>query len=440
MTEQRQITRRGLSVAELEKLTCGKKLYIWGAARMGKAIYRALSRNGFGVQAFIDKNPYYHDITFQGIKTYAPDAMFNSADFFKDSFIFLGGAAFPINREMEKTLLANENYKRAHEDGSVGYINHANLSPFHPSVDIAGLCNLKCIACPVGDSSRPHEKGGFMSAETYKKVLEKLLSDIPFLLDVALYLWGDPLLNPALPEIIRINETYGVGYDLSTNLNYAKYIEALIKANPSDIRVSTSGFGPENYEKTHLGAKWSVFYENLVSLRGYIDKYKADTIVNVYFHLNKINASDYKALYDFCKKMDYRLRVHPSTIFPDLAFDYVEGKELSKIAKDAIDVQFYSMEKLMDIAKSKHDKKCPNSYCIPNIAWDTSLFECCNYMKKMKGNFFDYSLSELIDVCNASEFCDKCVGLSLHAYRSLSAFENDMQKYIFDMHQLPDRL
>ncbi|MDR0409565.1 MAG: hypothetical protein LBH18_04125 [Spirochaetaceae bacterium] len=41
---------------ELDKLFLNKKIYIWGAGRDGRGIYKALKRNGYAVEAFIDRS------------------------------------------------------------------------------------------------------------------------------------------------------------------------------------------------------------------------------------------------------------------------------------------------------------------------------------------------------------------------------------------------
>ena len=72
-----------------------------------------------------------------------------------------------------------------------------------------------------------------MSADDYAAVLKKLQAEISFLNSVYLYLWGEPLLCPDLPEIIRITGEYGIATEISTNLIVKKEIlERVVKARP----------------------------------------------------------------------------------------------------------------------------------------------------------------------------------------------------------------
>ena len=68
-----------------------------------------------------------------------------------------------------------------------------------------------------------------------------------------MYIWGEPLLNPELPEIIKINKNLGIASGISSNLNAGKHLEDVIKASPAQIRVSVSGYGEKYYEITHKG-------------------------------------------------------------------------------------------------------------------------------------------------------------------------------------------
>jgi MoaA/NifB/PqqE/SkfB family radical SAM enzyme len=103
-----------------------------------------------------------------------------------------------------------------------------------------------------------------MNAEIYKQVLKKLLMEIPFLSSIELFIWGEPLLNPQLPKILKINNEFGVDSSLSTNLNYVKHLEDAVEAGFSNMLIACSGYGKNNYEITHAGGDWDVFYNKAV--------------------------------------------------------------------------------------------------------------------------------------------------------------------------------
>ena len=74
------------------------------------------------------------------------------------------------------------------------------LCDYLPTIEVAGVCNLKCMSCSMGVAGE--KQGKIMSTDTYRKVLEKMTKEIPFMNSVYLYLWGEPLLNKELNKII----------------------------------------------------------------------------------------------------------------------------------------------------------------------------------------------------------------------------------------------
>ncbi|MDR2659379.1 MAG: hypothetical protein LBC27_05245 [Spirochaetaceae bacterium] len=55
---QCRLPERFYKKEDLDKLFLNRKIYIWGAGRDGKGIYQALKRNGYRVEAFLDRSPH----------------------------------------------------------------------------------------------------------------------------------------------------------------------------------------------------------------------------------------------------------------------------------------------------------------------------------------------------------------------------------------------
>jgi MoaA/NifB/PqqE/SkfB family radical SAM enzyme len=256
-----------------------------------------------------------------------------------------------------------------------------------------------------------------MPLANYKKVLDKLLADIPFLRIVDLYEWGEPLLNPDLPDIIRYSNAAGVGCAFSTNLNDGRYLEETIKARPMEIRISASGYGPGNYEIAHTGGKWENLHRNMASLSEYIKKYETNTAVQVWYHVNKLNTGEYKDMKALCDRLGFVLHWTPSMVFPCFAMDYIDKKPLSPEAQKAIDLMLIGMDDLIAACEKEHNTSCQLIWCLPVINWDMSVMTCCNSpIEILAPNYLEVSLEEIIERRNKSPLCDKCVEYSLHRY------------------------
>jgi MoaA/NifB/PqqE/SkfB family radical SAM enzyme len=387
-----------------------RDLYIWGAGQKGRGFMLALKRNGFKVKAFLDSSPLLIGTEYRGTPILDPKIILNNSTTCQKSFILVASVD-KKNKEMF-ALCQNAGLIKGKD-----FINIQELSPYYPTVEISGVCNLRCISCPRDNSMHGPQKGGFMTASDYSKIINKLTMEIPFLYLVDLYIWGETLLNPDLPEIIKINTSLGIASGISSNLNAGKYIEEVIKASPAQIRVSVSGYGETNYEITHTGGRWSALYKNLLLLAEYIKKYQTKTIVEVYYHVNKNNLSEYRKMQELCTTLGYR--IHPSIhmIFPDYVIDYLEGKELSEGTKKAKDLMLVSLDDMIDKAKKEQNKTCLLKRIVPVINWDMSVQPCCNYSyHKLADNYLDISLDDITNLRNIHPLCIKCQKYSLHRY------------------------
>lgn len=84
---------------------------------------------------------------------------------------------------------------------------------------------------------------------------------------ITLHLAGEPLLHPALPEMIEIASKNGIGTTLSTNgmLLTEKLSKDLINAGLISIRMDFSP-NKEKFEFARSGADWAKVYNNIDSL------------------------------------------------------------------------------------------------------------------------------------------------------------------------------
>lgn len=411
---QCNVKKEQYSPREIEELLSGKKIYLWGAGQKGRPFLHALERNGYRAEAFLDSAPVLIGTNCQGLPILDPKTILEDKSALDSSFIILTSTTDKI-RQMalacrEAGLVHKKHYLRMQE-----------LAPLSPSIEISGVCNLRCIACPRGERGEGRdervETGGFMSLADYKKILQKLLKEIPWLFTVDLYVWSDPLLHPNIAEIIRHNNSLGIGSGISTNLNYGKYLEGVIQAEPDYIRVSTSGFGRKNYELTHTGGSWETLHKNLLDAKGYIKKHSSKTIITILYHANKNNLSEFKDMRDFCVENGFRLEPLLSSIFSDYAMDYIEKKPLWEGAELAKNIMLVSLDEILEHCAREHSKTCLGMRAIPVINWDLSVLTCCFYSyERLVPNYLDTSIDQIIALRNNAAFCKKCVKYSLHRF------------------------
>lgn len=133
---------------------------------------------------------------------------------------------------------------------------HPWSRPINMQVELTNFCNLKCPVCPIGTGDlRRNPKA--MEPE----LLERLLDEWgQYLLTIALFAWGEPLLHPQLKQMLSIASRYTIPTRLSTNgqnLNDERVIDALITHPPTYLIVALDGLTDVTNARFRVGATLS---------------------------------------------------------------------------------------------------------------------------------------------------------------------------------------
>ena len=135
--------------------------------------------------------------------------------------------------------------------------------PFRLWIETASCCNLRCVMCPNKDLASSSK--GLMSLDLFKSIIDQCRL---FTSDVYLHHRGEPLLNPALFDMIAYAAQAGLKTRFHTNgtlLDDAK-AHRLLEAGPDLVSFSFDGFSKEIYEKIRVGAVFETTLANIVHL------------------------------------------------------------------------------------------------------------------------------------------------------------------------------
>lgn len=135
--------------------------------------------------------------------------------------------------------------------------------PYYFSIDPCDVCNLRCPLCSTGDGSK--KGAGMLQLEDFQAILDKVA---PYAVEIALYSWGEPLLNKevfAMIEATRKRRIYPV---MSSNLNVHidRLGDQLIDAGLEKLIVSLDGVSQEVYEQYRVRGDVDLVFANLRSL------------------------------------------------------------------------------------------------------------------------------------------------------------------------------
>jgi MoaA/NifB/PqqE/SkfB family radical SAM enzyme len=182
-------------------------------------------------------------------------------------------------------------------------------------IDIVGTCNLRCPTCPVGNS--PDRPRGFMSLPLFESIVAKIAKESPVPHpQINLYNWGEPLLHPDLPAMLKILRAAGMRSFLSSNLNIKRGLEAAIAAAPDELKISLSGFSQATYARPHARGNIDLVKGNMRLVRQYLDQYRAPTRVWVGHHIYRSNQHEIEAVRQFCAELGFAYHPIPAFYMP----------------------------------------------------------------------------------------------------------------------------
>lgn len=131
-------------------------------------------------------------------------------------------------------------------------------------VEVTGACNLRCEMCLVAYRPPLSRRRASVSLERFLALLDEL----PELEEVTLQGLGEPLLAPALREMIDAAHARGVrvGFNTNATLLDAEWSEWLVAHGVEWIHVSIDGASREVFESIRHGARLERVVENLEQL------------------------------------------------------------------------------------------------------------------------------------------------------------------------------
>ncbi|MCX6992716.1 MAG: radical SAM protein [Kiritimatiellaeota bacterium] len=135
--------------------------------------------------------------------------------------------------------------------------------PLRLWIETASCCNLRCVMCPNKDVAAADK--GLMPLELFQKIIDQARH---FALDVNLHHRGEPLMNPALFDMIRYANAAGLKVRFHTNGALLDEVKArrLLEAGPNLVSFSFDGFTKETYERVRVGATFEKTRGNILRL------------------------------------------------------------------------------------------------------------------------------------------------------------------------------
>lgn len=301
-------------------------------------------------------------------------------------------------------------------------------------IDILSTCNLACPTCPV--SNMKNNKGTIMELEQFKKIINKL-KEYPHLDEIGLYNWTEPFLHPKLPEFIEVVREAGFSCTMSSNLNYIRNLEEIIKKEPNLIRVSLSGFNQKTYEKGHKQGNIETVKQNMKTLSESLKKHNSSTKVTVLYLKYKHNISDLPLMKEYAISLGFNFEEYWAYLMPvEKNIEYLETPE--KIDNETNEIiQSLQLEPRnhLEMIKPYKKNRCLllENQLVLNAAGEIQLC-CASYDPHITSkNYLELTPKQIQDLRHDNDLCKKCMEHGIHTVYSTVIGDSDLSHH-------PDRI
>lgn len=211
--------------------------------------------------------------------------------------------------EMVKTVksIAGRDGLAGVRNAVLAYINlkcePLNMSsyPLMLQIEPTTHCNLECTMCanPISRRKKHH-----MSFEDFKRIIDRA----PFLKKVSLVGAGEPLMNPAIFDMISYARSKGIAIGFATNgmllsdASYRNMCAKLIEAGSDWLNISIDSADRAKYENIRRGASLDFVTNNikrLVEARGKNER----PDISIWFVIMENNVSDLTGVVKLAKDL-----------------------------------------------------------------------------------------------------------------------------------------
>jgi hypothetical protein len=399
-----------ITLEHFRELATGKSIYIYSGNLEGVGLAKRFSKLRLPFLGFVDTR-FDTDVHGYPLITKNLDELLSSVPN-SESILIVATK----DREWKKQAL-----KSAEKQGYVKGVNlftPLDLCPFFPTIEIAGKCNLVCKTCDMGLPSA--NKGrGYMSAKNFEENLEKLVSEIPFLNSIALYTWGEPLMNPEIAKIVSIANRYGVSTEVSTNLDYHKYLDEFVLAGPSQIVAPCAGVG-DRYERGRTGGSWDNYLKGLNRIAELKQKNRLNISLRIMYHVYKDNYdNDLDTINRIGRDLGFTVIPILAHIFPGQVLKHaLLGTPIPDVMREAEQNLVFGIDDQLAFARSRASSPCHIIQAFPTISWDGRVLHCCNMQKPYVAGvpYLSRPLDDFISMRNESVFCTKCMDAGVHRF------------------------
>lgn len=242
--------------------------------------------------------------------------------------------------------------------------------PISIAVEPTTSCNLRCPECPSGLRSftRPT---GMLDKDFFQKVINQLY---PYTTYLTFYFQGEPYLNKAFLEMVKIASKRKIYTATSTNAHYLNQenAEETVKSGLDRLIISIDGTTQETYEQYRIGGKLDKVLEGTKNILQARKKLNSAT-PHIIFQFLVVRPNEHQI--EEVKKIARDLGVDEVKFKTAQVYDYENGNPLIPL-----NIKYSRYQKLKNGTyriKNSLLNHCWKLWHACVITWDGKVVPCC---------------------------------------------------------------
>jgi len=264
--------------------------------------------------------------------------------------------------------------------------------PFMLQVEPSSYCNLKCPYCPTGNDTMEREKRNLKLSE-FKSVVDDMEK---YLLFMVLWEWGEPTINPELPEMIKYASKRNIKTVTSSNaqlLTNNDLCERLLKSGLSTLIMALDSLNETKYNNFRRGGDFSKAINGIQNIVNMKKNIGSKTLLNLRMVMTKENENEVDAITRFAKETGVD-KFTIKTVNPNCqSHDFVDDENVMPSNPKYRRYLYEPNSCKRIISKSP----CNRVWKMTSIYSNGDVVPCCyDYNSDMKiGNILDNPLTEI---------------------------------------------
>jgi radical SAM protein with 4Fe4S-binding SPASM domain len=240
--------------------------------------------------------------------------------------------------------------------------------PVVAKIEASSACNLRCRGCRTGEPLVEYKIGN-LAVSDFEVILNKMGK---YLFELVFYIWGEPLINKDLPELIKAAHKRNISVIISTNLHFLTEDMGakLLDAGLDKMIFCIDGWSSETYSEIRIKGNFDLVKANI---KRFIDQRKAAKSKKPYLEWQYVVTTNNKSELPIARRVAADWGVEKFTELVDWA------KRLEE--KD----YFKGLDKVRHKMYTKINR-CFWLWSSIAIQYDGNVFPCCHVANKPHEN------------------------------------------------------